>query len=69
MRAVRRAYLQSTRVLGVLLCLLGVAMVVTTLARGGGPLALGVVVGVAFALLGAGRVVLAGGLRPPRRGA
>jgi hypothetical protein len=57
---VERAYRESTRVLGGLLCLLGVAMVVATLARGGGPLAVGVVAGVAFALLGAGRVVLAG---------
>jgi hypothetical protein len=45
---------------------LGIAMIASTLARGGGPLALGVVLGVLFALLGAGRVVLAGGRRPPR---
>ena len=38
---------------------LGVAILVSTLARGGGPLALGVLVGAAFALLGAGRVYLA----------
>ena len=54
-----RAYRQSTRVLGGLLFVLGVAMVVVALARGGGPLALGVIVGVLFALLGAGRVLLA----------
>jgi len=40
-------------------------MVITTVARGGGPLALGVLVGVAFAILGAARVHLAGGLRSP----
>jgi hypothetical protein len=34
-------------------------MVVSTVARGGGPLALGVVVGVLFAALGAARVWLA----------
>jgi hypothetical protein len=56
---VERAYRESTRVLGAALCLLGIAMVVATLARGGGPLAVGVVAGVALALLGAGRVVLA----------
>jgi hypothetical protein len=56
---VERAYRESTRVLGAALCLLGIAMVIATLARGGGPLAIGVVAGVAFALLGAGRVVLA----------
>jgi hypothetical protein len=63
---VERAYRQSTRLLGALLALLGVAMVATTLARGGGPLAIGVIVGVLFAVLGAGRVYLAGGLRPRR---
>jgi hypothetical protein len=63
---VQGAYRQSTRVLGTLLCVLGIAMIVSTLARGGGPLALGVVLGVLFALLGAGRVILAGGRRPPR---
>ena len=50
--------------MGSLTCLIGIALVVTTLARGGGPLALGVVVGVLFALLGAGRVVLAARSRP-----
>ena len=54
-----RAYRESTRVLGAALCVLGIAMVVATLARGGGPLAVGFVAGVAFALLGAGRVFLA----------
>lgn len=64
-----RAYRHSTRVLGTAICLLGVAMVVVALARGAGPLALGVLVGVAFALLGAARVYLAGrpAEAPPRR--
>jgi len=57
---VQRAYLASTRLVGVLLAAVGVAMVVTTLARGGGPLALGVLLGVLMAALGAGRVILAG---------
>ena len=57
------AYVSSQRVLGALLCVVGVAMVVATVARGGGPLALGVVVGVLFAALGAARVWLA---RPHR---
>jgi hypothetical protein len=56
---VERAYRQSTRALGGLLFLVGVAMVVSTLARGGGPLALGVVLGTLFALLGVGRAYLA----------
>ena len=55
-----RAYRQSTRVFAATICGLGVAMIVTTLARGGGGLALGVVVGAAFVVLGAGRLYLAG---------
>jgi len=53
---------------GAIICLLGIAMVVVTLARGGGPLALGVVIGVAFAILGALRVVIANRLTPPPGG-
>jgi hypothetical protein len=56
---VERAYLTSTRVLNALLVLVGLALIVATLARGGGALALGLVVGVLFALLGAGRLWLA----------
>jgi hypothetical protein len=63
---VERAYRHSTRLLGGAIFVLGVAMVVATLARGGGPLALGVVAGVAFALLGAARVYLASREGPPR---
>lgn len=56
----RTAYGASTRVLGALLVIIGIAMVVSALARGGGPLALGVVLGTMLALLGAGRIWLAG---------
>jgi hypothetical protein len=55
---VRDAYTTSTRVLSALLMLLGVAMVVSALARGGGPLALGVVLGTMLALIGGGRLWL-----------
>ena len=55
----RTAYGASTRILGSLLVVIGIAMVVSALARGGGPLALGVVLGTMLALLGAGRVWLA----------
>lgn len=65
MRLVQRAYRESTRAVGAIICLLGIAMVGVTLARGGGPLALGVIVGVAFAVLGALRVVIANRLSPP----
>ena len=51
----------STRVLSGLLMLVGLAMIVSALARGGGALALGVVLGTMLALLGAGRLWLARG--------
>jgi multisubunit Na+/H+ antiporter MnhB subunit len=57
----RRAYGTSTRVLSGIIMLLGVTMVVSALARGGGALALGVVLGTMLALLGAGRLWLARG--------
>jgi hypothetical protein len=58
---VRRAYAMSTLALSAILVLLGVTMVVSALARGGGALALGVVLGTMLALLGAGRLWLARG--------
>jgi hypothetical protein len=58
---VKRAYIGSTRVLSGLLVLVGVAMVISALARGGGVLAFGVVLGISFAALGAGRLWLARG--------
>ena len=61
-----RAYLASSRALSVVLCAVGVTLVISTLARGGGPLALGVIMGVLFTLLGAGRLRLARGLGPNR---
>ena len=59
----QRAYLASTRVLNAALLVVGVAMVVSALARGGGALALGVVLGTLLALVGAGRLWLASGER------
>jgi hypothetical protein len=56
---VERAYRHSTQALGLAICLLGVAMTVVALVRGGGPLALGVLVGAAFTVLGAARFWLA----------
>jgi hypothetical protein len=58
---VQRAYLASTRALSAALLLLGLAMVISALARGGGPFALGVVLGTMLSLLGAGRLWLARG--------
>jgi hypothetical protein len=56
---VRGAYRHSTRVFGAVTCVLGAAMIVAALVRGGGPLALGVVVGAGFLVIGAGRLYLA----------
>jgi hypothetical protein len=58
---VRSAYATSTRVLSVVLIMVGLAMIVSALVRGGGALAVGVVLGSSFALLGAGRLWLARG--------
>lgn len=52
-----RAYRASTRLIGAATFLLGLTMIVVTLARGGGPLAVGVVAGAMFAILGAIRYV------------
>jgi hypothetical protein len=56
---VQRAYLNSTRALSAVILVLGLAMIVSALAHGGGPLALGVVLGAMLALLGVGRLWLA----------
>jgi hypothetical protein len=48
----------ATRVLSAVILVVGVALVISTLARGGGPLAIGVVMGVLFAAVGAGRLYL-----------
>jgi len=58
---VRRAQVMSTRALSAAIMLLGIAMVVSAIANGGGALALGVVLGTLLALLGAGRLWLTRG--------
>ena len=62
-----RAYLAGSQVLSAILCVVGVALVVTTILRGGGPLALGVIVGLLFVALGAARLYLARQMAPDRR--
>lgn len=47
-----RAYRASTRALAVVTFCLGLAMIVVALARGGGVLAVGVVAGALFVILG-----------------
>ena len=54
----QRAYLASSRALSALLVLVGSAMVASALVRGGGVLALGVVIGALFAALGVARLWL-----------
>ena len=53
--------INATRVLSALLVIIGVAMLVTTISKGGGPLAGGVVLGLLFCALGAGRLILSRG--------
>lgn len=59
----QRAYSGSIRALSLLLILLGLVLIVSALARGGGVLAVGVVVGACFMLAGAGRLWLLRGVR------
>jgi hypothetical protein len=63
---VERVYRHSTRLFGLLLVVLGLAVVVTTIARGGGPLATGVVAGVGLAVFGGARSYLAARTPAPR---
>ena len=46
----------ATRALSVMMVVLGVAILVTTIARGGGPLAVGTLLGVLFMAAGLGRL-------------
>jgi hypothetical protein len=54
----RGAHRLSTLVLSAVMALVGIALVVVTLANGGGAFARGVLFGVLFALAGAGRLYL-----------
>jgi energy-converting hydrogenase Eha subunit G len=54
-REIRRA---STRVLSIIMIVIGVALIARTLAAGGGVAATGIVLGVLFVLAGAGRLYL-----------
>jgi hypothetical protein len=58
---VQRAYLASTRLLSAALLVVGVAMVASTIARGGGALAVGVILGTMLAVIGAARLWIARG--------
>jgi hypothetical protein len=46
----------ATKVLSTLMVLIGVALIVRTVAGGGGPIALGIVLGLLFVAAGVGRL-------------
>jgi hypothetical protein len=56
---VNRVYSSSIRGLQVMQVVIGLALIVMALVRGGGPFALGLVLGVMLVLLGAGRLWIA----------
>jgi hypothetical protein len=54
----RQLHSSSTRALSIAMVAIGVLLVVRTLTAGGGPLALGVVLGILFAAAGGARLYL-----------
>jgi hypothetical protein len=64
MASPERIYQGSVRALSLVMLGLGLAIIAVTLFGGGGPLSLGVVLGVAFLAVGAGRLWLASRMRP-----
>jgi hypothetical protein len=61
--AMERLYLGSTRLLSGLLVVLGLVLIGSAIARGGGPAALGVLVGIGMTLAGLARLWLLRGFR------
>ena len=59
----REVHRGATRVLSAAIVLIGLALLVSTFARGGGPLATGVLLGILFVAAGVGRLYLARGSR------
>jgi hypothetical protein len=57
----RQVHRGATRALSTAMVVIGVVLLISTLARGGGPLAVGVVLGVLFVAAGAARLYLARG--------
>jgi hypothetical protein len=57
--APERIYAGSVRVMSALMLVLGAAILVSTIAAGGGPLSMGVLLGVAFLGVGIGRMYVA----------
>jgi hypothetical protein len=59
MASPERIYRGSVRLMSFLFVALGLALLVSTLASGGGPLSVGVLLGIAFLAVGAGRLWIA----------
>ena len=59
MPAPDEVYRGVTRVFAVVILGFGVAIIILTLAQGGGPLSMGMLIGLLFTALGAGRLYLA----------
>jgi hypothetical protein len=61
MPAPRELHRGATRLLSIAMIVIGVAMIGSTLARGGGALAMGLLLGLLFVAAGAGRIYVARG--------
>jgi hypothetical protein len=59
MASPERIYRGSVRAFSLVFCGLGLVLLASTLANGGGPLSVGVLLGVAFLAVGAGRLWIA----------
>jgi putative effector of murein hydrolase len=68
MSSPERIHSASIRALSIIFVGLGVAILASTLSHGGGPLSLGVLMGVAFLAVGIARLWLSGLFRGWRRG-
>jgi hypothetical protein len=68
MASPERVYRGSVRLLSFLFIALGVGILITTLANGGGPLSLGFLLGLAFVAVGVARLWLSGLFRGWRGG-
>ncbi len=64
MASPERIYRGSVRALSVAFVAIGLAILVTTLAAGGGPLSVGTLLGVAFVTVGVGRLWVSARMNP-----
>jgi hypothetical protein len=59
MASPERVYHGSVRLFSLVFLVVGLALLVTTVANGGGPLSVGILLGLAFLAVGAGRLWIA----------